>query len=214
MPPDADWLIGSLLARKCQNSQIITNPYTSTDGFTDGLWVIVYEPWFTDPWFRKHSLRTMVYRSRRQPTDDRSIQSPWSLSLRRFASGDAKAKAEEMSSENLNVISPGNHGGFDIFVIIYDYIWIRTIFGYIMYEYVWYIWQISHWCCEFRLGILSVLQLTPSEVSTLIWQGKRPVLQGCQLQHAGRFLQALVTLVLKFSHESVENWCIICMYWQ
>ena len=45
------------------------------------------------------------------------IQSPWSF---RFASGDAKAKTE-MSSENLSVISPGNHGGlYNYYIYTYN----------------------------------------------------------------------------------------------
>ena len=62
------------------------------------------------------------------------IQSPWSF---RFASGDAKAKTE-MSSENLSVISPGNHGGlynYYIYIHIIHMIYIHVILKlYIMYD--------------------------------------------------------------------------------
>ena len=67
-------------------------------------------------------------------------QSPWSF---RFASGDAKAKAE-MSSENLSVISPGNHGGLYnyytyIYIHIYIYIYIYIHIYIHIYTYIYII---------------------------------------------------------------------------
>ena len=60
-------------------------------------------------------------------------QSPWSF---RFASGDAKAKAE-MSSENLSVISPGNHGGlYNYYTYIYIYIYIYIHIYIHIYVYI------------------------------------------------------------------------------
>ena len=89
-------------------------------------------------------------------------QSPWSF---RFASGDAKAKAE-MSSENLSVISPGNHGGlYNYYTYIYTYIYIHIY----MYIYV-YIIHIIYIHVILKLYIMYDIYIYPSDAVIFDWE--------------------------------------------